>query len=150
MSRQQTSPNRAKYTGIHDPALAVLEAHLHRELDVPPIPSSREGGRGRADNSIPVRGVINEVGAVQDVEKFGPELQISGLTQKRQRSILVQREVPVEQAGAGEYTPAHVAEVTRDGRGEHIGIEPPIRVASDDRGSTVNNRVRIALPPQRG
>ena len=89
--------------------VAHLEAQLQRDLDVPPVPGKRECAGTRADDSVAVGRVINKICAVQDVEKLGPELQISGFTQKPNLAVLVQGEIPVEQAGSGQNAPPHIA-----------------------------------------
>src|SRR5206468_6845218 len=126
------------------------KAHLQRELDVAPIAGCREPAGIRADNSVSIRRVINEVCAVQDVEKLGPELQIPGFTQKRERSVLVHGEVPVQQAGPGQTAPRHIPQVTRNGRGEHVWIEPPVGVTGNDCGRIVNDSIDITQPAQWG
>ena len=57
------------------------EAQPQRELDVPPVPGKRDRPGVRADDSVAIGRVINEVCAVQDVEKLRPELQIPGFAQ---------------------------------------------------------------------
>src|SRR6266699_2801319 len=66
------------------------EAQLQRELHVPPVPGKRDRTGTRADDSVAVGRVINEVCAVQDVEKLGAELEIPGLTEKREPGVFVQ------------------------------------------------------------
>src|SRR2546427_8669392 len=86
----------------------LSKAHFQRQLNVTAVPGSREPAGIGTDNSVAIRWIINEVCAVQDVEKLRPELQISGFTQKRERCVLVHGEVPVQQAGPGQTSPRHI------------------------------------------
>src|SRR5438552_3666466 len=91
--RASTWPFHSRKTRLKLITLAqshVLEAHLQRQLDVPAVPGSREPAGIRPDDSIAIGWVINEVCAVQDVEKFRPELQVPRFTQKPEGGVLVQ------------------------------------------------------------
>jgi len=93
LTRLRFADRRYSWTAWHG-ALSVqshvLEAHLQGQLDVPTVPGSREPAGIRADDSIAIGRVINEVCAVQDVEKFRPELQVPSFTQKPDGGVLVQ------------------------------------------------------------
>src|SRR6266581_8493319 len=88
-------------------ATQLSKAHFQRQLNVTAVPGSREPAGIGTDNSVTICWVVNEVCAVQDVEKLRPELQIPGFTQKRERGVLVHGEVPVQQAGPGQTSPRH-------------------------------------------
>src|SRR2546427_3801733 len=124
------------------------EAQLQRQLNVPTVAGNRERAGIGADDSVAIGRIVNEVCAVQDIEKLRPELQIPGFTEKRELGVFVQREVPVEQARTGQSAPPHIAQETRNGRREHVRIEPLVGFTRNDRSRIIDDSIYIALPTQ--
>src|SRR5260370_39921821 len=96
------------------------------------------GGGGRSEDDE-VGSV--EIGAVEEIENFGAELQVEALADG---GVFQHGKIPSGQGGTGVGVAANVAvEAAEGGRSdEGSGIEPPIGIAEDDRAGELGIQER--------
>jgi len=61
-----------------------------------------------------------EIGMIQDVEEFGPELELAGFAEQRQRCVLRQRQIPSPKARPSQHVAASVAKIAERTHGKQI------------------------------
>src|SRR6266540_4519395 len=107
------------------------QLHLSRRGDgVAHAPEAREhrlvvGGSRKRDELRRC-----EVGAVEEVERFDPQLEVPARTERRPRSVFDERDVNSAQVGPDEITATRVAERAGPRQRKGRRVEPLVRVAS--------------------
>ena len=80
-------------------AEGVLEGDLHSKVQLPHLRVGRQAGDQAGTGAVDTVIWIVEIYVIEDVERFKPELRADSL---RDREVLEQREIGVEEARSGE------------------------------------------------